>query len=453
MYRISRIATTISCAIGLSAAVPTWHAPQWPVVARADALLVPWAAPWHGVALPAALGNAAPGNAAPRWAAPWIAPPWIAEPAIAERGIAERGIAEPGVARREPPELVGQQHVALAGQAGAGAGAAPGEPRRDAETAAPQVRGWKKGVGWGWIWGPEDELGALNGLTDGTRQAALRLATTGRTYDLGLTYSRSSFKWPGHNPGEIITFRSPEGVKRQRDVAAAASEQNRAQVGWHSCALFISDNVGTQIDGLGHITAGADNHWYNGHTEQQAGGDFGIRKCDIAKIPPIIARGVMLDIAGLKGVEALPPSYAITPTDVDRALARQKVQLRPGDVVLFRTGTARYWGQDGADVERLKEVDTAGINLDTAQYLVRQFGPVLIGSDTSGLEVNPAPKDADSFIPVHKYLLIEQGVYIGELHNLEELAKDKVYEFCYLCSVNKIAGPVAGFTLRPVAIR
>lgn len=165
---------------------------------------------------------------------------------------------------------------------------------------------WKSGVGWGWVWGEDDEVGSLNEMTDSSRLAALRLASTGRVFDLGVTYDRDSFKWPGHSPGEIMTFRSPEGIKRQGDFPPAATNTT-----WHSCALFISDNVATQIDGLCHAVEGDDNHWYNGFTEDQWGGDWGPRKCDASTIPPIVARGVMIDVASAKGVRALPPHYAI----------------------------------------------------------------------------------------------------------------------------------------------
>jgi len=82
-----------------------------------------------------------------------------------------------------------------------------------------------------------------------------------------------------------------------------------------------------------------------------------------------------------------------------------------------------------------------------------QKGAILIGSDTSGLEVGPAPAGSRSFNPVHEYLLVEQGVHIGEFHNLEELARDRGYEFCYVASTNKIKGTVAGFAMRPIALR
>jgi kynurenine formamidase len=173
----------------------------------------------------------------------------------------------------------------------------------------------------------------------------------------------------------------------------------------------------------------------------------------VTNIPPIVARGVMLDIAAARNVAVLPEHYAITPADIEAALTRQKTKLLPGDVVLIRTGTLGLWGQDGDDHTKIGEHDSAGITLETAKLLVERYGAMLIGSDTSGLEVAPAATGSDSFIPVHKYLLVEQGVHIGEFHNLEGLSKDKVYEFCYICSVNKIAGAVAGFTLRPIAIK
>lgn len=330
------------------------------------------------------------------------------------------------------------------------------ESRADQASAATSVAktsGWVAGKGWGWIWGKDDELGAMNSRTDATRLEALRLAKSGKVYDLGVTYSRNSFKWPGHSPGEVITFRSPEGVKRQKDHPFVLPGVNSSGQGWHSCALFINDNVATQIDGLGHVTIGNDDHWYNGFKEADWGGNFGIRKCGAAGIPPIVNRGVMLDIAAVRNVKVLPPHYAITPGDVDAACAKQTVELRPGDVVLFRTGTLQFWGEDGADVATLKEFDTAGINLETAKYLVEQKGALMIGSDTSGLEVAPAPEGSDTFIPVHKYLLIEQGVHILEFHNLEDLARDKVYEFCYVATTNKIAGAVSGFGMRPLALK
>lgn len=325
--------------------------------------------------------------------------------------------------------------------------------RGDEKDEAPQTKGWTKGKGWG-PWGKDDEVGSLNAMTPGTVKAALGLVKTGKVYDLGVDYDAESYKWPGHSPGAILTFRGPEGVRRQGDFKPAADPKlNPDKIGWHSCALFISDNVATQIDSLGHITVGEDNHWYNGFKEADWGGNFGIRKCDATTIPPIITRGVLLDVAGFRKVDALPSHYRITAEDLQATAEAQKVKLQLGDTVLVRTGTCRYWGVNGSDHKKIGQHDSAGIDLAAAKWLVEQQGSILIGSDTSGLEHGPGPEDKQTFIPVHRYLLIEQGVHIGEFHNLEELANDRVYEFCYMCMTNKIRGTAAGFALRPIALR
>jgi len=324
--------------------------------------------------------------------------------------------------------------------------------------AVGSLQKWTKGKGWGWVWGKDDEVGALNEMTDASRLAALRMASSGKVYDLGVTYDRTSYKWPGHSPGEIISFRTPEGVKRQKDIEGVVTD-NPSKTAWHSCALFVNDNVATQIDGRAHATEGDDDHWYNGFTEKEWGGNWGPRKCDAATIPPIIARGVVIDVAGAKGVDALPSNYEITVADLETALAKQKIELRGGDVVLIRTGTLRYWGEAGSDHDKIDEHDSAGIGMAAAKWLVEQHGAMMIGADTSGAEYKPTAADTKayrekygSFMPVHNYLLIEQGVHIAEFHNLEQLAKDEVWEFCYICTVNRIRGTTAGFALSPLAI-
>lgn len=314
-------------------------------------------------------------------------------------------------------------------------------------------KNWTPGKGYGWVWGKNDEVGALNTLTSNDVKTALTSVKDGKVYDLGIMYDRTSYKWPGHSPGEIMTFRSPEGVKRQKDLEFAVSADNSMGTAWHSCSLFLSDNIATQIDSLGHITAGKENHWYNGFKEEDWGGNWGIRKCGAETIPPIITRGVMIDVAAHLKMEALPSGYRITPKVLQDALAAQKTEIKPGDAVFVRTGTLRFWGDAGGDHEKLKVHDSAGIDLDSAKWLVEQKGAVLVGSDTSGLEVGPAPEGSKSFNPVHDYLLIRQGVHIAEFHNLEELSKDKTYSFAYICLVNKIKGATAGFALRPVAIK
>jgi hypothetical protein len=114
----------------------------------------------------------------------------------------------------------------------------------------PQLKKWQKGKGWGWVWGKDDEVGSLNEMTDTSRLSALRIVERGKVYDLGVLYDRTSYKWPGHSPGEIISFRTPEGVKRQQDQRQLVNN-NESRTAWHSSALFINDNVATRSTGSG----------------------------------------------------------------------------------------------------------------------------------------------------------------------------------------------------------
>ncbi|HXG15573.1 MAG TPA: cyclase family protein [Calidithermus sp.] len=314
---------------------------------------------------------------------------------------------------------------------------------------AQPVKGWVPGKGYGWIWGPNDEIGALNALTPQKVMAALRIPTQGRVYDLGVAYDRGSFQWPGHAPAEIISFRTPEGIKRQKDLPFMEGKKDA----WHSAAIFISDNVGTQIDSLCHVTKGDDNHWYNGYKEADWGGNFGPRKACADKMPPIITRGVLIDVAGARGQVPLPSEYEIGPDELKAVLARQGVDIQPGDAVFIRTGLLSLWGEYGHDKAKLAPHDSAGINVAAARWLVEEKGAVLIGADTSGLECVGKCWKPGEFYPAHMYLLVDQGVYIGEFHYLEDLARDRVYEFLYVAATNKIRGAAAGFTMRPIAVR
>ncbi len=312
-------------------------------------------------------------------------------------------------------------------------------------------KGWTKGKGYGWVYGSNDEVGSLNGINTADRVlAAIRSVKSGRVYDLGVPLDRNSYKWPGHSPTEVMSYRSPAGVKTMKDVPGFGLAPRG--LAWHSCALFISDNVGTQIDGLGHITTGADNHWYNGFKEQDHGTDFGIRRADADSIPPIVGKALMIDVAGWKGVDALPANFAIGSKELQATLAKQSIDVEPGDIVLIRTGTLRYWGSNGSDHARIAAHDSAGLTYEGARWLVEQKGAVMIGSDTSGLEVGADPALPGVPNRVHEYLLIEQGVHIGEFFHLEGLAQNKVYRFTLIAMTNHIKGAVAGTAMRPIAI-
>jgi kynurenine formamidase len=346
--------------------------------------------------------------------------------------------------------------LALVGASEAHADAAP--PTQKGSDVQP--KGWQRGRGWGWVWGPNDQLGNLNELSPELTMKALSMARTGKVYDLGLTYDRRSYKWPGHSPGEILTFRSQQGEILQRDLPFLVdwSGGNTSHSSFASCALFISDNVSTQIDGFAHFSVGEDPHYYNGYRALDVVGDWGVMKMGAETIPPIVAPATMIDVARHVGQDPLPAHFAIGPDLLQAALASQGVDIDVLDVVLIRTGTGGVWLKGdgvGANQSDLTGPDSAGITVAAARWLVEQKGALAVGADTSGIEVGPPidhTPEGTSFNPVHVYLLPTQGVHILEFHNLEGLAAERTYKFAYILGVNKIKGTTAGTVLRPIGI-
>jgi len=327
-----------------------------------------------------------------------------------------------------------------------------GAPGRDEGGGSEMTRsvgrdGWRRGEGWGWIWGESDEVGALNSLDARSVLEALSMVEEGRVFDLGVTIDRRSYSSPAHPRTEIVRFRTPESLLRE----IAGDARRVDDVSFNTSLISLSDHAGTQIDGLGHATTGPDHHWYNGFRWSEASGDFGITRAGAPRIPPIIAPAVLLDVPAALGVEALRAGQAIGVQDLEAAIERQGTFVAVGDVVLVRTGVMGRWGEVGSDHSAIAEVDLSGLSLAAARWLVEEKGAVMIASDNSTVEVAP-PVDGEGLAPVHRYLLVEQGVHMGELHFLEDMARAGVSRCCYIALVPKVAGSTAGFAMRPVGV-
>jgi hypothetical protein len=211
---------------------------------------------------------------------------------------------------------------------------------------APQQ--WEQGTGWGWVWGDDDEVGNLNELSPELALKALSPVERGQVYDLGLTYARDSFKFEGHNPGEVMSFHTSSGELSQEDLSMVTDEEeNSTNTTFASSALFISDNVATQLDTLGHINEGDPPHAYNGFRAEEVQGDWGLQRLGAETVPPIVAPATMIDVARSVGQDPLPESYAIGQEEMETALDEQGVDIDQLDVVLVRTGTGGV-GDTGA---------------------------------------------------------------------------------------------------------
>jgi kynurenine formamidase len=272
---------------------------------------------------------------------------------------------------------------------------------------------------------------------------AVSLVKQGTVYDLEATRWNLMPTWAGHPPFQVITYRTPHGIRTAGDHEDFLG-RNDPGMAWFSELILGSAHTGAHIDALGHITSGEDSGWYNGLNEAEDSGDFGLAGGDVCSIPPVLARGVMIDVPAHLGRTPLPHSYPITVADVEGTLARQGVRLEPHDVVLVRTGYMGLWPDAGC-----KEFHGAGITLETAQYLA-DSGAVVVGADTESLEVVPSIVDGNPH-PVHIELLNHRAVHIMEMVYLEELARDQVYEFLFIVSPLKIRGATASM-IRPVAV-
>ncbi len=201
--------------------------------------------------------------------------------------------------------------------------------------------------------------------------------------------------------------------------------------------------VGSQIDGLGHI--GVEHVYYNGTKLADFADATGLKKFGVEKIPPLVARGVLLDMAAHFGTDIVKEGTAFNTKEIDEVAKKQGVEIRQGDVVLFHTG---WVGLIGKDDKRYNSGEP-GLGVDGAKYLVGK-GVLAVGADTWGLEV--VPFESKTVFEVHQILLPMNGTYILENMNTGPLAADKAYEFLFVLGVPRITGAVQGI-INPIAIR
>lgn len=253
--------------------------------------------------------------------------------------------------------------------------------------------------------------------------------SSARVYDLAQPYFIGMPHYPTHPPFLFSL------VKQHGEYNGPAGNSSACD------AMALGSHVGTHIDALCHFSHGGK--LYGGGEaaglQSYAGG---LRQHSIDTVPPILRRGVLLDIARQTGVDALPVDFTITPARLADAQRAAGVEIRLGDVVLLRTGWARYWNDAARFVS---QASGPGPALDGAQWLSAR-GVYAAGSDTVGFEKLP-----DANMPVHVHLLVERGIHIIECLNLEELAGAGVAEFLFVALPLKLRGATAS-PIRPAAI-
>jgi kynurenine formamidase len=280
-------------------------------------------------------------------------------------------------------------------------------------------------------WGASDERGSANHMKPASVLKAAKLIQTGEVIELGhlLNQTMPFFGTRRFDVHTKRTFMNPPSNRRGSNEEVVIAEIGQ---------------VGTQFDAFNHQTI--ENSLYNCFKSDELATRGGFTKLGVEKVGALITRGVLIDVAGLKGVETLPDTYEITVQDLQQALQKQNLTLGPGDAVIIHTGWGKLWGKDNARFVK----SCPGIGIPAAEWLAKQ-DPMLVGSDNWPVEVSPNP-DPQISLPVHQIMLVVNGIHLLENMRLEELAAKKVYEFAFMLQPLKMQGG-SGSTVAPIAVR
>jgi kynurenine formamidase len=279
-------------------------------------------------------------------------------------------------------------------------------------------------------WGAGDQRGSANHMKPDIVLRAARLIRTGAVIELGQVLN-SSMPFFGTRRFDVYTkrtFMNPQSNRR-----GSNEEMVTGEIG----------QVGTQFDGFAHQTIG--NSMYNCFKLDEISTRNGFEKLGIENAGALFTRGVLIDVAALKGVEMLPENYEITAQDLEQALEKQKLKLQSGDAVIIHTGWGKLWGKDNVRYAR----GGPGIGVGAAVWLAKQ-DPMLVGADNSSVEVSPNP-DPKVSLPIHQIMLVVNGIHLLENMKLAELAEKRVQEFAFIVQPLKIQGGT-GSTVAPIAV-
>jgi kynurenine formamidase len=312
---------------------------------------------------------------------------------------------------------------------------------------------------WG-RWGPEDQLGTLNLITDEVRRRAARCVTTGKTFALGLALSEAEGIQKGVVPGRFNPLRTmsyinvplsddPDWICTNEDVVVMPLQ----------CA--------THWDGLAHVSYGG--RIYNGFPQSSVT-SAGASRCGIHLVESLVGRGVLLDVARAKDLDVLDGGYAIQPADLDAACGLGGVRIEPGDVVLVRTGQMAHlhmpsrFPAGGATIPQpnllrfgdvMRYMGLApGLSMATAEWF-HERDVAAVATDTLALEVVPCEDDA-IYLPVHLLHIVEMGMTQGQNWLLDELAADCAGDGVYSFLIDATPLPLTnalGSPVNPVAVK
>ncbi|QES48820.1 cyclase [Streptomyces venezuelae] len=287
---------------------------------------------------------------------------------------------------------------------------------------------------WG-RWGADDEIGTLNLITAGVLRAAAAEIRTGRRIPLALPLKEDGVQ-AGLIPGRINPLHTMVQINQELfgPGTVACSDD----------AVTMGLQAATHWDALTHVSHSG--RIYNGrpadsitpHTRAQFSG--------IDKAAPIVSRGVLLDVARAKGLDRLPGDHAVTPADLAEAEEFGRVKVRPGDIVLVRTGQIQtYLAGD----KHGYGFPSPGLSVHTPEWFHAR-DVAAVANDTLTFEIFP-PEIENLWLPVHALDLVEMGMHQGQNWNLEKLSTACAEESRYSFFLSAMPEPFVGATGTPVA--
>ncbi len=252
-------------------------------------------------------------------------------------------------------------------------------------------------------------------------------------FDLAQPLAAETPHSPNHPPFRMALMRRHGDMVRE-DGSSAANEM-----------ISTGGHTGTHVDALAHVSYMGQLHGGRSAEDAQWGGRFSALGTDA--IEPMVCRGVLLDVAGLHGVDVLPAGYAITGEDLASAERESGVEVRAGDVALVRSGWSRNFGDQETFVGH--ETGVPGPTEEAGRWLAGR-GVLATGAETIAYE-QIKPEVGHALLPVHRLLLVEHGIHIIEVMNLSGLAAAGVGEFVFVLAPLNIVGGT-GSPVRPLAL-
>ena len=289
-------------------------------------------------------------------------------------------------------------------------------------------------------WGEDDQIGAMNLVSPEVTLNALKSVGQGRIVDLSHEIKAGAPQLPPFiGPYAFGMWANADSTRRiAKEHFNAANDP-----GVFTERVDMCFHTGTHIDALGHFTCGDEmfNGWhYQAHTN-----NWGLEKLGMEQMPPMVTRGVLLDVSGKDGSDYLEGGIVVSKKDLQAACEKARVEIQPGDVVMIRTGWGRYFMENN---DKYTESEP-GIEEEGAEWLTDQK-VCAIGTDSMAVEVLPHPNPQMVF-PVHQHTLVDRGVHLIENLNFDSIVEEGASTFCFVLLPVKFTG-ATGCPVRPIAL-